>query len=197
MMDPQLLDLARGIISLFLIVDPLGNIPIFIGLTRELGEEDRWRAFKTAVITGFSLLLVFSVAGRWVLELFNITLESFKVAGGALLLVLAFQLLTKNELEEPGSPEESGVVPLGIPLLAGPGAITTTIVSLETIGTPLTIVSVIVVAALTWIILKFINPIYRFLGRTGSLIISKIMAMLIAAIAVQYILEGITEYLGG
>ncbi len=196
-MDPQLLDLARGIISLFLIVDPLGNIPIFIGLTRELGEEDRWRAFKTAVITGFSLLLVFSVAGRWVLELFNITLESFKVAGGALLLVLAFQLLTKNELEEPGSPEESGVVPLGIPLLAGPGAITTTIVSLETIGTPLTIVSVIVVAALTWIILKFINPIYRFLGRTGSLIISKIMAMLIAAIAVQYILEGITEYLGG
>ncbi len=196
-MDPQLLDLARGIISLFLIVDPLGNIPIFIGLTRELGEEDRWRAFKTAVITGFSLLLVFSVAGRWVLELFNITLESFKVAGGALLLVLAFQLLTKNELEEPGSPEESGVVPLGIPLLAGPGAITTTIVSLETIGTPLTIVSVIVVAALTWIILKFINPIYGFLGRTGSLIISKIMAMLIAAIAVQYILEGITEYLGG
>ncbi len=196
-MDPQLLDLARGIISLFLIVDPLGNIPIFIGLTRELGEEDRWRAFKTAVITGFSLLLVFSVAGRWVLELFNITLESFKVAGGALLLVLAFQLLTKNELEEPGSPEESGVVPLGIPLLAGPGAITTTIVSLETIGTPLTIISVIVVAALTWIILKFINPIYRFLGRTGSLIISKIMAMLIAAIAVQYILEGITEYLGG
>ncbi len=196
-MEAQILDLARGIISLFLIVDPLGNIPIFISLTRDLSEKDRWRAFETAVITGFSLLLMFSVAGRWVLELFNITLESFKVAGGALLIVLAFQLLTKNELEEPGSPEESGVVPLGIPLLAGPGAITTTIVSLETIGTILTLISVIVVAALTWLILRFINPIYRFLGRTGSLIISKIMAMLIAAIAVQYMLEGIMEYLAG
>ena len=195
MLDIQLLDLARGIVSLFLIVDPLGNIPIFLSLTRELGEEERWRTFRTAIITGFSLLLVFSVAGRWVLELFKISLESFKVAGGALLLVLAFQLLLRTEFEEQGSPEESGVVPLGIPLLAGPGAITTTIVSLETIGAAITLLSVMGVAALTWLILRFINPIYRFLGRTGSTIISKVMAMLIAAIAVQYILEGITEYL--
>lgn len=194
-MEEFLIALARGVVSLFVIVDPIGSIPIFIGLTRDMREDERWRTFKTAVITGFSLLLAFAVAGRWVLDLFDIKLYSFKIAGGALLLVLAFQLLTKGELEErPASPEESGVVPLGIPLLAGPGAITTTIVSLETAGPTITLASVLIVAALTWAILKFINPIHKILGRTGSAIISKVMAMLIAAIAVQYIIEGAAEY---
>ena len=195
MLEAFLLELARGIISLFVIVDPLGSIPIFVGLTRDMSEAERRRTFRTAVVTGFSLLLAFAVAGRWVLNLFDIRLYSFKIAGGALLLVLAFQLLTKGELEEaPSSPEESGVVPLGIPLLAGPGAITTTIVSLETAGLVITLASVLIVAALTWIILKFITPIHKILGRTGSAVVSRVMAMLIAAIAVQYIIEGAAEY---
>jgi len=194
-LEAFLLELARGIISLFVIVDPLGSIPIFVGLTRDMSEAERRRTFRTAVVTGFSLLLAFAVAGRWVLNLFDIRLYSFKIAGGALLLVLAFQLLTKGELEEaPSSPEESGVVPLGIPLLAGPGAITTTIVSLETAGLVITLASVLIVAALTWIILKFITPIHKILGRTGSAVVSRVMAMLIAAIAVQYIIEGAAEY---
>jgi len=195
MCEEFILGFLKGVISLFIIVDPFGNIPIFIGLTKDMGEDERWRTFRNAVAAGFSLLLAFAVAGRWVLEIFGIRLYSFKIAGGALLLALAFDLLTKGKVEEKPSPEESGVVPLGIPLLAGPGAITTTIVTLETIGPLVTLSSVLAVAAITWLILKFTSPIYKILGKTGTTIISKVMAMLLAAIAVQYILEGVTEYL--
>ena len=76
MLEAFLLELARGIISLFVIVDPLGSIPIFVGLTRDMSEAERRRTFRTAVVTGFSLLLAFAVAGRWVLNLFDIRLYS-------------------------------------------------------------------------------------------------------------------------
>ena len=190
------LSLLRAIISLFIIVDPLGNIPIFVALTSDLAPRSRVAAFKTAVLTGFALLLVFAAAGRWVLEIFDITLYSFKIAGGSLLLILAFELLLRDRLDSRRLlPEESGAVPLGVPLLAGPGAITTTIIILDTMGIWIALISIIIVAVMTWLILKFIDPIYRFLGRVGSTVISKVMAMLIAAIAVQFILEGVSEFL--
>jgi len=93
------------------------------------------------------------------------------------------------------SPEKAGAVPLGVPLLVGPGAITTVIIILKSYGVLTALLSVLAVALTTWIILRFSLPIYKMLGEVGSTIVSKIMAMLLAAITVQYILEGVTEYL--
>jgi multiple antibiotic resistance protein len=84
---------------------------------------------------------------------------------------------------------------IAIPLLVGPGAITTTIFNLQSYGSAVTIIAVIVVLAITWLILRYINAIYRVLGKTGALVIARAMALLIAAIAVQYILNGITHYI--
>ena len=190
-----LLDLLKATISLFIVVDPFGNIPIFVGLTSDMDSERRARAFRMAVITGFILLMIFAIAGRWVLKIFNITLYSFRIAGGILLLFLALELLMREKVYTKISPEESGAVPLGVPLLVGPGAITATIINLESVGFSATVISVAIVCIITWIVLKFIEPIHRLLGKVGSTVVSKVMAMLLAAIAVQFILEGISEYL--
>ena len=183
-------DLTKSFISLFIIVDPFGNIPIFIGLTEGIGSESRRRIFHTATITGFILLLAFALAGRQILNFFGVTLQSFMIAGGILLLIIAVRILVIGGWEE-RSPESIGVVPIAVPLLVGPGAITTTIINLETYGLLTAIMSVVLVFVIVWLTLRFIEPIYKVLGRSGSIVIARVMALLIAAIAIQFIIEGL------
>lgn len=184
--------LAKSIIALFIVVDPLGNIPIFIGLTEKTGGQQRKRIFNTATIVGLILLLSFTLAGQQILLFFSISLHSFMIAGGILLLIIAIRLLITNSWQESAeSLETVGAVPIGCPLLVGPGAITTTIFSLQTSGIAIATLSVIITFTVVWLILRFIDPVYKFLGKTGALVIAKLMALFIAAIAVQYILEGL------
>ena len=185
-------DLMRGIIALFIIVDPIGNIPIFMSLTQQMNEAQRRRVFRTAIITGVVLLLAFAAAGHQILIFFGVSIHSFMIAGGLMLLIIAVRLLVGGGWRESEvSPESVGAVPIACPLLVGPGAITTTILNLQTIGLVPTVLSVAVIFIIVWAVLRFIDPIYRFLGRTGSLVTSRVMAMFIAAIAIQYILEGL------
>ena len=185
-------DLIKSFISLFVVVDPFGNIPIFIGLTEKIDGEKRKKIFNTATVTSFILLLAFALVGKEILNIFGITLESFMIAGGILLLIIAIRLLVVGEWEEHDlSPESIGVVPIAVPLLAGPGAITTTIINLQSYGILITIFSVIFVFIIVWLTLRFIEPIYKVLGKNGSVVIARVMALLIAAIAIQYIIEGL------
>ncbi|MEM2183366.1 MAG: MarC family protein [Candidatus Bathyarchaeia archaeon] len=187
--------LTRSVISLFIIVDPFGNIPIFIGLTERLGREERRKVFHTATVTGFMLLLLFAIAGREILNMFGITLQSFMIAGGILLLIIAIRILVMGGWEESRlTPESVGVVPIAVPLLVGPGAITTTILNLQEFGIILTIVSVVIVFSIVWLTLRYIEPIYKVLGRNGAIIIARVMALLIAAIAIQYIVNGLQSW---
>jgi len=189
-------DLAKAAIALFIIVDPLGDIPIFIGLTEKMNDDQKKKVFNTAILVGFILLLVFSFTGQELLTIFGLSIYSFEVAGGILLLIIAIRILVSGSMHENSeSPESMGAVPIAMPLLVGPGAITTTIFNLQAYGSVTTILAVLIVLTLTWIILRFINRIYRFLGKTGSLVIARVVALFIAAIAVQYILTGITHFL--
>jgi multiple antibiotic resistance protein len=95
----------------------------------------------------------------------------------------------------PESPESIGAVPIAMPLLVGPGAITTTIFNLQTYGIVVTALSVFAVLTLTWLILRYVSSVYRFLGKTGALVIARVMALFIAAIAIQYVLFGVTHFL--
>jgi len=186
-----LLDLVKGMIALFIVVDPLGNIPIFIGLTRNMDDAQRTSTFRSAVLTGLLLLFAFALAGQQILNLFGISIDSFMVAGGLLLLIIAVRLLIGGGWQEPSSsPEGLGAVPIGFPLLVGPGAITTTILILQSSGILVTVFSVLLTFVIVWVVLRFINPIYRVLGRNGALVVTRLMAMFIAAIAVQYIVNG-------
>ncbi len=188
-------EVARAIIALFIIVDPLGNIPIFIGLTEKIEPSQRRKVFNTATLVGFILLLVFALLGQEILNIFGLSIFAFEIAGGILLLIISVRILISGTQTSAESPESLGAVPIAIPLLVGPGAITTTIFNLQAYGIAIAITAVVVVLAITWVILRFINGIYRVLGKTGSLVIARVMALLIAAIAIQYMLTGATHYL--
>ena len=190
------INFARAILVLFIIVDPFGDIPIFIGLTEKMTEGEKRKVFNTATAVGLVLLLVFSFTGQEIFSIFGISIYSFEVAGGILLLVISIRILISGTLHQDGeSPESLGAVPIAMPLLVGPGAITTTILNLQLYGVVTAAGAAVVVVFITWIILRFMGSIYRVLGKTGSLVIARVVALLIAAIATQYILIGITHYL--
>ena len=188
-------ELTRATIALFIIVDPFGNIPIFVSLTENISDEQKRKTYNTAVLVAAVLLLVFAFTGQGIFEVFDLSINSFEVAGGILLLIIAVRILISGFHEPTESPESLGAVPIAMPLLVGPGAITTTILNLQAYGIAITILAVIIVLSVTWVILRYINGIYKVLGKTGSLVIARVMALIIAGIAVQYILAGITHFI--
>ena len=189
-------NLIPAIIALFIIVDPIGNIPIFIGLTEKIEPAQRRRVFNVATLVGFVLLLFFAFLGQEVLSIFGLSIYAFQIAGGLLLLIISVKILVSEYTHDSvGSPESLGAVPIAMPLLVGPGAITTTIFNLQTYGILISILAVLIVLSVTWVILRFINEIYRCLGKTGALVIARVMALLLAAIAIQYILTGISHFM--
>ena len=184
-------DLIKMTVALFIVVNPLGSVPIFVSLTQDMDKQQRKRTYHLAILTGLILLAFFALVGQNVLILFGISLDSFMIAGGILLLIVAVKLLVIGGWTENLSLSESvGAVPIGCPLLVGPGAITTAILSLQSSGILVTLLSVAITFIIVWLILRFIDPIYRVLGKNGSLVITRVMALLIASIAVQYVLEG-------
>jgi multiple antibiotic resistance protein len=213
-------NLVKSTIALFVVIDPIGSVPLFIALTEKMRKDERKAVSKTAIVTAAALLVVFAVAGTQILDIFGITIFSFMIAGGILLFIVSIELLThgvwrfgsgrveeeedrvgKTAGEEPitEGPRpflgESGVVPLAFPLLAGPGAITSVIISFQTSGLLVTVFSIAIVIGVTYVVLAFVNTIYRILGRRGSMIITRVFAVFIAAIAVQYIVQGAKQLL--
>jgi multiple antibiotic resistance protein len=187
-------ELLKSIIALLIIVDPLGNIPLFMIMTKGMNYKEKRRVFNLASIAAFILLLIFAMIGHSLLTLFGISLYSFMIAGGILLLIIAIKILIYGGWREKELSSESvGIVPMAFPLLVGPGAITTTMVLLQTVGFYVTIIAVFIVFILVWISLYFIDRIYSFLGKTGSDVIARIMAIFIAAIAIEFIIDGIKQ----
>lgn len=184
--------LLKATISLFAVINPIGTIPLFVSITHKMQEKERNSIVKTTVITAGGLLMIFAIAGTQILSIFGITLSSFMIAGGILLFVVSIELLTHGGWRFGGTiSDESGVVPLAFPLLAGPGAITTVILSFQTSGLMVTLLSIAIVIGITCVIFFLTGSIYRILGRRGSLIITRILAVLVAAIAVQYVVDGL------
>jgi len=177
-------NLIKSTIGLFVVIDPIGSVPLFIALTRMMEKHERKAVSKIAIITAAALLIVFAVAGTQILAIFGITIFSFMVAGGVLLFMVSIELMTHGVWRFGGEEREvvgkgvsnpalgeSGVVPLAFPLLAGK-------------------LSIVIVISATYIVLLLVNPIYRLLRRRGSMIITRVFAVFIAAIAVQYIVQG-------
>lgn len=184
--------LLKATISLFAVINPIGTIPLFVSITHKMQEKERNSIVKTTVITAGGLLMIFAIAGTQILSIFGITLSSFMIAGGILLFVVSIELLTHGGWRFGGTiSDESGIVPLAFPLLAGPGAITTVILSFQTSGLMVTLLSIAIVIGITCVIFFLTGSIYRILGRRGSLIITRILAVLVAAIAVQYVVDGL------
>ena len=186
------LSLLQATAALLIVLDPLGLVPLAVAVTRKFNDAERRRLIRRAVLTGFALLLVFTFTGTGILRLFRITLDDLRIAGGLLLLVIALSVVLNGRIStEPTLDTSTGVVPLASPLLVGPGAITTAVVLVGTSSLLVTALAVALSFAITWIVLRSTTIIYRVLGESGSDIIARIMGILLAAIAVVYVREGI------
>lgn len=197
-MEPWL----HSVLALFAVLNPVGNLPLFLELTEDLDDKSRRAVFKVAIGTGFLTLLVMTLLGRWVMTtVFQINIMEFKVAGGILLTVLAVKYIAfpqaKKKHDIQASKLESmnlGAVPMAVPLLVGPGSIVTGILILNRSGYAVTIGAIVSVFFLIWFFLLLSPLISRLLGRLGRLVISRILWIFLAAIGAHFLLSGISEY---
>jgi len=187
------------LVTLFVITDPPGMLPIFVALTRSLGPKERARAAGMAVGLAFGVIVVFAVAGQQILSYLGIDLPALQGAGGLLLLLVALELLTGRS-DNPGREATSNValVPLGTPLLAGPGAIVATMLFVRRASeTPQYLAiagAIVLVFVITWVMLRLSGLIVRLLRPSGIEVISRILGLLLAAIAVQLVADAVFAF---
>ena len=197
-------------VGLIAAVNPVGIMPIFVSLTGHMSPEERNKTALTANLAVAVILTVSLLAGQLLLDMFSISLDSFRVAGGLLLLTIAFSMMSgklgedkqnKQEKSESISREQIGVVPLAMPLMAGPGAISSTIVygsrypgMSSTIGIAMTIVAF---AFCCWLLFRAAPIIVRFLGQTGINVITRIMGLILAALGIEFIANGLRALFPG
>lgn len=193
-------------ITFFIIVDPIVNVPLFRAFLSDLDQKTRQNMVKKAVIVAAVVLVIFTLAGNTIFHFLGIEMYSFRIAGGIILLIIAIEMLlgrrpgTKSsavEEEESMRSEDLVVTPLAVPLLTGPGAITTGIVLFNTASGITDQVILFVVIGLVYLLSYFIlsrsEKVFDSLGHTGTMVIVRIMGLLLAAIAIQFMIIGIEE----
>jgi len=182
-------------IPLFVAVDAIGNIPIFLSLVEHLSKHQKNKIVFDAVTTATALAVVFMFIGNWVFSLLGITIPDFQIAGGALLFIIAARLLLpgaqKNALTDSHG-KDMGVFPLGTPLITGPAVLATTLMMMNSFGATTTLIALILNMFFVWLTLVRADVIIKVIGPSGIRAFSKIMYILLAAIAVMMIRHGIT-----
>jgi multiple antibiotic resistance protein len=201
---------SRFVIALFAILTPFAAIPIFLSLTEGQSEREKAHIARTAVLTIAVLLITAAFLGDSILRVIGTSLQSFRVGGGLVLLLMALSMMnarvssvqqTREEAEEAVQKQAIGVVPIGIPLLAGPGSISAVIIQMERgIGwghRAAVVACILFVCGLVWAALTLATPIGDRLGRTGLNILNRLFGLLLAAIAVEVIAAGLRALFPG
>jgi multiple antibiotic resistance protein len=186
-------------IPIFVAMDPLGAVPLIVAWTGDLPRPARRRQLRDALLTALGLGFGFLVAGRWLLNALAVGIPDFLIAGGLVLLVLAVSdIVAGGGHEARGSlaRPDFGVVPIGTPLLAGPATLTTLLVLVDQYGFGYTSFSLLANLVLAWALFRRADDITRLFGRNGLRALSKVASLLLAAIAVKSIREGVTVIFG-
>ncbi len=189
-------------VTLFVIMDPVGTIPIFLSLTRGRSPRTIRRAAWQAVAVSFGVISAFAFFGQQILGYLHISLPALKGAGGLLLLLVALELLTgKEETPTANSDVNVALVPLGTPLLAGPGAIVATMVFSQQVDHwgefTAVAMGVVLVHLSLWLTMRFSLPILRLLREGGVVLITRIAGLLLSAIAVQLVADSVRAFIAG
>jgi multiple antibiotic resistance protein len=193
----QVSQAVQAMLLLFIAVDPIGNAPLFYGITAELESSVRRAIVRKSIVVATIILLIFALAGDLLLYYFGLMLADFRIAGGIILLIYGIAgIFGRTEAEAMGRPEEAeaiAIVPLATPLLAGPAAIATVLYLKAAYGLVVSLLSIIINSAITFTMLYHSQKLMELLGRSGAIALSKIMSILLAAIAVAMIREGVYE----
>lgn len=194
------------LIPMFIIIDPIGTLPLYIAMTASMDKASRRKTLKYAMIFATSLLVGFALLGTIILDYLSVSIEALMISGGLLLLVIGISMLyegdmprskrkgAEDEPEQKQNPEDIAFVPLGTPLLAGPGAISVVIIMSGTADIPLVLTSLLVVMLLSAAILFWASAIYGIVGKAGSRALTRVMGLITSAYAVQMILDGVYGY---
>ncbi len=180
-------------IPIFVAIDVFALLPLFLSLTNDLSSSERATIIKQSIITALAVSIAFVTAGEIVFRQIGVTVDDFKIAGGLVLLIIAVL-----EIVHPGTLKEKrvdrttiGVVPIAVPMIVGPALLTTLIVLLEHYGILIPFIGLVANLGVVWIAFTKASTIHRLIGKTGILAISKLMAILLASIAVMMIRIGI------
>lgn len=189
--------------SLLAIINPLSAAPMYLALTDGYTAEHRRRTLRSAIVTAFLVLLVFASLGGTIFQLFGITIDAFRIAGGIIFFGIGMDMLqakrtrgkaTEEEEREATTKEEVGITPLGVPMITGPGAITTVMVLMTQATTPARVAvvggAVVSVLAIAWLVLAAAPRLLGFFGQTGLNVMTRIMGLLVTVIGVQFIVDG-------
>ena len=194
--------------SVLFIVDPVAVIPTYLVITGNESPAQRARTAARASVAAAALLIAFGVGGKYIFQLFGITLPAFRIAGGLILWLVAMDMLRAQRSTQESGPEitegqlkdDVAITPLGVPMLAGPGAISTVMVLAgQARGMPQVAAvygSVVLTAVVSWLTLRFSVRLLRHLGETGLRVVTRIMGLILASIAVQFVITGVREGLG-
>ncbi|GHO87715.1 MarC family protein [Dictyobacter formicarum] len=208
-MDISLTFTISAFVTFFTVIDPVGLAPVVVGLTSHFTNAQRNVIVARATLISAGIILFFAVVGRYLLDRLGIELYAFNISGGALLFLVAVDMLfgrqsgareTKAEEEEAMTREDISVFPLAIPMIAGPGTIATTILYIgQATPHPASLISVAaaIISALflAWLAMRSCTWIIKHVGKTGILVLSRILGIMLAALAIQFMLNGITTYI--
>lgn len=195
----------NSFVTLFLIVDPIGNIPFFVSFLGEYDVKAQKEIIRKAVAIACVTLILFTIVGKYFLAMLGVEFYSFRIAGGVLLFIIALEMLFgrktrteySEELLEEKAISEVAITPLAIPLLTGPGAITAALafytLSENLLAKLLLIFNIFVVFVLAYVILASSRRIFNAIGKSGTVLILRIMGLVLSSIAVQFIIQGIRE----
>ncbi len=195
--------LITAFATLFVVIDPPGLVPLFIALTQGMDPAHRRAMARRACLIAAFLLLIFGLFGESILGFIGISMPAFRIAGGILLFLTALDMLferrtQRREGQQPDPDHDPSVFPLATPLIAGPGAIATMILLMgqagETLPAKLAVIGLLAAIMLvTFLFLLASPPIERLLGRTGTVVITRLLGMLLAALSVQFVIDGVRQ----
>ncbi len=194
---------------IFFIVDPLGNIPIFLALTEGVSVQERKKIAWRACLASFFILLLFAFIGEWILRLFRVTISSFQIAGGILIFIIALSMLQARRSRAKSTPEEEheraegedvAIFPLAIPMLSGPAAITTVMVLINLSSSythrAIVVLCILITTLCCYWIFKQAARLMNLLGQTGINVLMRLMGLLLAVISVQFVIDGLKGVFG-
>ncbi len=192
----QLVNLGTVVAALLIVIDPLGVLPIIIGLNASAGTRAARRVVLRVIGGSIVLLIFFTLTGTWVLRLFQMDISDMQIGGGLLLLIIALKLVTEGRFgPEDDTHHHSATIPLISPMIVGPGAITATVVLSAQHGVWLTSLAVIIATVVCLLIFLSARLIHRIVGESAADLLSRLMGVFVAAIAIAYIRAGVLAFI--
>lgn len=199
MLSPS--QVLQEFITLWVVIDPIGTLPVFLAVTRNMSEAERHAVARRAVLVSFIVLGLFIVLGQIVLEALGLPLPAFQIAGGIVLFLFSLTMIfgsgkPQSEIDEADRVRETSVFPVAIPSIASPGAMLAVVILTDNdrfsvIHQSITAALMGAVLLVTLVILLLANPLHRLIGTTGAMVISRVMGMILAAVAVDAVLKAL------